>query len=52
MRFGQVDVATDASVDLKFRFVNASSGKPTVKLGRYAFTVVDTDGGAAESSLR
>ena len=43
-------VATDTSVDLKFRFVDATTEGPTVKLGRYAFTVVNTDGGAAEKS--
>ena len=30
--------------------MDATTEEPTVKLGRYAFTVVDTDGGAAEKS--
>merc|ERR1719281_415431 len=50
MGFGQINVATDTSVDLKFRFVDASTGELTDKLGRYAFTVVDADAGAAEGS--
>ena len=28
--------------------MEAATGEPTVKLGRFAFTVVDTDGGAAK----
>ena len=57
MGFGQVNVATDTSVDLKFRAdlefrsVDAATEEPTVKLSHYALTVVDTDGGAAKSPL-
>ena len=35
-------------MELKFRFVDVATEEPTVKLGRYAFTVVVTDGSAAE----
>jgi hypothetical protein len=50
MGFGQINVATDTTVDLKFRFVDASTGELTDKLDRYVFTVLDTDGGAAHGS--
>ena len=57
MGFGQVSVPTDTFVDLKFpvdpkfRFVDAATAEPTAKLGRDAFTVMDTDGSAAACLL-
>ena len=50
MGFGQVNVATDTSVDLKFRFVNAATKDPIVSWV-YSRIVVVTDGGVADSPL-
>merc|ERR550532_552280 len=48
-KFIQINVATNAAVDLQFQLVDSATGQPTT-IDKFAFTMVDRDQGMSHES--